>query len=219
MKAVFYGGGCYSDNLDLHRELFRLAEVKRPRITYIPSSSEYGIHDFADFVNSFKRIGKTSFVYLPIDIENSPRSQREALSSEVIFLSGGNTFSFLRDLRRKKLIAALRQRAQKGAVLSGLSAGGILLSPNIRTAAFPQWDCDENFVNLKRFEALSISKFEFFPHYSNSVRYRAELSSHSRTTKNPLIAAPDGCGLVLDDDKLSMVGKCTQFQRGHVFKT
>ena len=219
MKAVFYGGGYYSDNLDLHREVFRLADVKKPRITYIPSSSDYGLIDFADFVKSFKRVGNPSFVYLPIDIENSPRLQSEALKSEVIYLSGGNTFAFLRDLRRKKLVSALRDRATRGTVMAGLSAGGILLSPNIRTASFPTWDCDENYVNLRRLEALSLSKFEFFPHYTNSVRYRAELVAHSRATKNPLIAAADGAGLVLSGEKLSMIGKCTQFQRGHVFKT
>jgi dipeptidase E len=218
MKAIFYGGGCYSDNLDLHREMFRLSDSKKPSITYIPSASDYGAADFPDFVKSVSRVGRCKFVYFPIDLNYSPRLQREALSSDVVFLSGGNTFSFLRDLRRQKLISILRRKAAAGTVMAGLSAGGILLTPNIRTAAFPHWDCDENYVNLTRLEALSLSKFEFFPHYSNSLRYRAELSAHSRTSKYPIIATADGSGLVLDGDRLSMIGRCTQFQRGHVFK-
>lgn len=220
MKAVFYGGGyySYSGNLDLHKEAIRLSNVKRPRVTYIPSSSEYGIDDFADFVKSFKRVSNCTFLYFPIDLDFSPRLMREALSSEIIFLSGGNTFSFLRDLRRKKLVTPLRNRANKGTVMGGLSAGGILLSPNISTASFPKWDHDDNSVNLKRWDALSLAKFEFFPHFSNSARYREVLSAHSKKSKHPLIATPDGDGLVVDGDKLAMQGKCTQFYKGQVLR-
>jgi len=218
MKAVLYGGGYYEDNVDLHRELVRLSDTKKPRITFIPSASDYGMVDFPDFVQSFRKVGKCSFLYFPVDRPVTPRLMREALASEVIFLSGGNTYGFLRDLRRQKLITALRARAKNGTVMSGLSAGGILLTPSIQTASFPSWDRDENHVKLKKLDALGICNFDFFPHYSNSERYRKELSGYSKKSERTLIATPDGGGLVVDDDKMSLYGRCTRFHKGHVIK-
>lgn len=217
MRAVFYGGGDYIENLHLHEEMIALSTSK-PRITYIPSSSEYGLVDFPDFVKSFKKIAKCSFVYFPIDVHYSTRLEIEALRSDIIFLSGGNTFSFLQNLRRKKLMSGLRNSFKEGSVLSGLSAGAILLSPNIATASFPKWDCDENTSQIKKWDALNLCNFEFFPHYTHHRRYVEALSKHSQKSKHLVIAAPNGCGLSVDGEKISTLGKCHHFLGGKAYR-
>lgn len=61
----------------------------------------------------------------------------------MVYLSGGNTFHYPLHLRRSGLIHALRDFADRGGVLAGLSAGAILATPHIGLAAHPDFDRDE----------------------------------------------------------------------------
>ncbi|MEO5668595.1 MAG: Type 1 glutamine amidotransferase-like domain-containing protein [Bdellovibrionota bacterium] len=217
MSLVLYSGGHYLDNEALNRACFEASRKAVPRVTYIPSSSDYGPEDFRDFVTAFERIGPCEFAYFPIDIPFTQEMRTRALESDVIFLSGGNTFYFLRNLRRLGLLKDLRHAHAEGKVLAGLSAGAILLTPNIGTASFPKFDCDENFVGLRNFAALQLTPFEFFPHYAQSERYKKALMAASRKTKNPIYAAPDGCGLVVSNGDFRVVGSAHVFHKGHSF--
>jgi len=217
MSLVLYSGGHYADNEPLNRACLDATRKPLPRVTYIPSSSDYGVEDFREFVEAFETVRPCEFAYFPIDTPFSSEMRSRALESDVVFLSGGNTFYFLRNLRRLGLLKDLRHAHAEGKVLAGLSAGAIMLTPNINTASYPKFDCDENFVSLRNFAALQLAPFEFFPHYAQSDRYRKALLAASRKTKNPIYAAPDGCGLVVSSGDFRVVGSAHVFHKGHSF--
>jgi dipeptidase E len=217
MSLVLYSGGHYEDNEALNRAGLDATGKKRPRVTYIPSSSDYGIEDFREFVAAYDQVRACDFVYFPIDLPFTGEMRSRALESDVIFLSGGNTYYFLRNLRKLGMLKDLRHAHAQGKVLAGLSAGAILLTPHIGTAGFPSFDCDDNFVGLKNFAALGLAPFEFFPHYAQSERYRKALLMASRKTSNPIYAAPDGCGLVVSQNDFRVVGSAHVFHKGHSF--
>lgn len=217
MSLVLYSGGYYADNELLNRACLDATGKALPRITYIPSSSDYGVEDFREFVQAFEIVRPCEFVFFPIDTPFTAEMRSRAFESDVIFLSGGNTFYFLKNLRRLGLLKDLRHAHVEGKVLAGLSAGAILLTPNINTASFPKFDCDENFVGLRNFAALQLAPFEFYPHYVQSDRYRKALLTASRRTKNPIYAAPDGCGLVISSGDFRVVGSAHVFHKGHTF--
>jgi dipeptidase E len=214
MKLVLYAGGHYADNPELNRACLELARVKKPRITFIPSSSDGGPEDFQEFVDCFDDLGITDYVYFPVDLPFTELLAGMALSSDVIFLGGGNTFSFLRSLRAGKLLGRLKQASERGAVLAGLSAGAILLTPNISTASFPAFDSDDNAVQIKNWQALGLTPFEFFPHFVNSERYRRALTAHSRRVVHPVVGSGDGGGVVYTRRELRLVGSFQIFMRG-----
>lgn len=218
MKLVFYGGGHDFENIVLDEELLSLTNCKSPQITFIPSCS-YSAHiDFRDFVNQYSKFNINRFLNFPIDTYISPVLLREALQSDIIHLAGGNTFYFLKHLRKNKMLGELKRFVKNGGILTGLSAGAIMMTNNISTASFPEFDRDANDDNVKNYSALNLVDFEFFPHYKNSSRYDFELKKYSKEIANPLYACPDGSGIVVNREQLSFVNKVFCFYQGKKFK-
>lgn len=214
MKLVFYSGGHGDENETLDENFSYLIERRNPKFTYIPSSSYQSESEFREIIKQYSIYGIKKFMLFPIDITFDETFLNEVLSSDVIFLGGGNTYFFLKTLRQKKLIPRLKKFVQEGGVLAGLSAGAILMTPNISTAGYPDFDRDDNDVNLRNLKGLRLVNFEFFPHYKNSPRYHKELLYQSSLTENPIYACPDGAGIILNHDMISFVGKVKLFYQG-----
>jgi dipeptidase E len=219
MQVVLYSGGYYEDNLLLNQSILDLASKGRPRLTFIPSSSEWGMQDFAEFVDAFDHLKNLDYIYFPVDHMPSPSLVTNAFESDIIFLAGGNTFHFLSCLRKHKMISKLTKFAETpGKVIAGLSAGAIMMTPSITTASFPSFDCDDNFVNLKDLKSLGLVPFELFPHYRNSDRYRRALAKYSKKSKNPLLGLPDHSGLIVNQNETRLVGNVYIFHNGKSFR-
>ena len=215
MKLVFYGGGDEEDNYRLDSYMLKnLCKPKKVKMTFIPSSSYMSQIDFRDFVYQYKRHKVDRFIHFPIDVHYTDVLKKEAFSSDIIHLAGGNTYYFLACLRRAKLFDELKSFVQRGGVLTGLSAGAIIMTPDINTAGFPPFDCDENEDNLKNLKGLNLVNFEFFPHYKNSKRYDHYLLEYSRLTKRSIYASPDGSGVVIDNGTISFCGRNYIFYHG-----
>ena len=138
----------------------------------------------------------------------------EALKSEIIRLSGGNTYYFLKHLRKTGLLKHLKEFVKRGGVLTGLSAGGILMTPIISAAGYPEFDKDDNDEKVRNLRGLNLVKFEFFPHYKNSPRYDKDLIRESKRVDYPIYAIPDGSGVVVTENKLKFIGKSYCFFKG-----
>lgn len=214
MKLVLYGGGAGEDNHELDAAAIKLAGKAYPQMTYIPSASFGGEIDFKDFVGNFASFEMTKFIYFPVDMPFDKTLADEAFKSDIIHLGGGNTYYFLYYLRKHKLISRLRNFVKEGGVLTGLSAGAILMTPVIETAGFPSFDCDKNEENITNLRGLNLVKFEFFPHYRSSHRYDKELIRYSKRCNVPLFACSDGAGLVVEGDCFKSIGKTVLFSKG-----
>lgn len=213
MKLVFYGGGDGEANRQLDALTIKLSSKKYPRIAYIPSCSFDSHVDFKDFVFQYTYFDITQFIYFPIDIPFDRVLMKEVFQSDIIHLSGGNTFYFLAHLRKSGLLPELKAFVERGGILTGLSAGAIIMTPSIETASFPEFDCDDNDEGLRNFKSLGLVSFEVFPHYKNSKRYEKELLNYSRHSKHPLFAIPDGGGIIVDGNTQKFVGKIHCFYR------
>lgn len=213
MKLVLYSGGHASQNQILDAELIRLVGKRAEKIsmTFIPASSWRMREQFAEFFGDFKRFGVKKTLCLPVDEPVSARDLKQALASDVIYLGGGNTFNFLKQLRGKGLLPQLRSYAKDGGVLAGLSAGAILLTPNIRMAGIPKRTADVNEVGLKNEQALGLVKFEFHPHYTKRRWENAEISKYAKKLSYPVYACPDGSGIVIEAGRTSFIGQAHAF--------
>ena len=214
MKLVFYSGGDEISNMAIDEEALDLVESNNPTFVYIPSSSYDGEYEFQEFVEHYQKFGVTRFLYFPVDIPHDNVLLKEVFNSDLIHLGGGNTYYFLHSLRKRGLLGFLKEYALEGGVLSGLSAGGIMMTPNIRTAGYPDFDRDDNEEGLVNLRSLGLVKFEFFPHFKNSVRYDTVLRKQSKLTKNPIFALPDGCGLIKEGNNLKIIGRAWSFHQG-----
>lgn len=215
MNLAFYGGGDHLDNLDLDKELIKfLGRKKKPQVTYIPSSGYLADIEFREFTKHYSRFKITNFLTLNIDEYFSPVLQRAVLQSDIIYLGGGNTYHFLYWLRKTKFLNLLKAWVHSGGVLVGLSAGAIIMGPNINTAGMPDFDRDENEDNLKNLKSMGLVDFEFFPHYKNSKRYDEVLLKYSRKITTPIYASKDGSGIIVSTNQINFIGHNYAFIKG-----
>jgi len=220
LRLVFYSGGQEKRNWLLHEELIALAsQKKRIRMTYIPFCSEgHGVF-FQRFIRRYKPYGATDFDCIPVDdptLNLRGDTKKRILKSDIIYLSGGNTYYFLKHLRRSGIDKLLKAHAAKGGVLAGLSAGAIIMTPDIGLAGYPAFDRDENTVGIKNMHGLRLVNFEFFPHYRNSKRYREALLAYSKKSPIPIYACKDGSGLVVHEDRFTTYGDVFLFLNGQI---
>lgn len=218
MKLLFFSGGEFESNIELDLELLKLTGKVYPSLTYIPACAYYGEKDFNEFVSHYEHYDFSFFNYFPVDEPFTSGMLDQALSSDIIYLSGGNTYYFLNYLRRGGMLDKLQAFVRRGGVLAGLSAGGIIMTPNINSAGFPSWDSDPNDVKITNLEAIGLVNFEFFPHFEDTLRYEKALLEYSQYLDIPLYAVPDGCGIVVEDHKISFIGEAHAFFGGYRFK-
>jgi dipeptidase E len=217
MKLVFYSGGDDKDNRQLDKTFIEILGKKNPVITFIPSSSYLSEQEFKVFVRHYSKYKISRFIHFPVDLPFDRIMFQEVMRSDAIHMGGGNTFYFLNSLRKAKLLFCLRQFVDRGGVLTGLSAGAIIMTENIEMAGYPEFDRDENGVGLKNLSSLGLVDFAFFPHFKNSSRYDAAFKRYSKLKKKVIYACPDGAGIVVNDGELRFVGKTFVFSDGHKF--
>lgn len=214
MKLVLYGGGDEDDNLELDLQTIKLAGKKEPLITFIPSCSYESELYFNEFVDQYSRYGVNRFIHFPIDVPFDNTLMNEVFNSDIIHLDGGNTYYFLKHLRKSGMIKKLKEFVAGGGVLTGLSAGAIIMTSHITTAGFPDFDKDENDERITNFKGMNLVRFEFFPHYRSSKRYDKDLIAHSKKIDFPIYACPDGSGIIVEDHSLKFQGRAYCFFQG-----
>jgi dipeptidase E len=202
MKLVLYGGGHSDENHSLDSRLMSLISTKKPLVTYIPSCSIYAETDFVEFAEQFQKFGVRRILNFPIDRGIDSLMMKAILQSDMIHLSGGNTYYFLKYLRQTGMLNELKKYVKSGGILTGLSAGAILMTPNVDTAGFPSFDKDENEEKVKNFKSLNLVDFHFFPHYKNSNRYDIDLLKYSQKVQSAVYAVPDGAGIIVNGNEL-----------------
>jgi dipeptidase E len=229
---VLYSGGQERRNALIHESLLELAmrgrRVRRRsgavKMTYVPYTTPGARLYFKRFERRYRAFGATEFACVAADAPElrGPKRVRAALlrelhESDIVYLAGGNTFEFLDNLRRSELLPELARFHARGGVLAGLSAGALLLTPDIELAGYPPFDRDPNEVGLagRGLRALGLVDFEFFPHYRRSARYRDALARWSRRSGRPVYACRDGSGIVVEGDCFTAHGEVWLFDGGH----
>ena len=216
MPLIMYSGGVHGENARLDDELMRLIG-RSGCITFIPSDSDRSPPYFAQLKRDKARHGIKRWQYFPVDRPFTHAALREAMRSEAIHLSGGNTYYFLKHLRRSGMIPELRSYVRGGGVLCGMSAGSILMTPSILMAGLVSGERDENIVALKNLKALNLVNFEVYPHYKASPISVRTLKRHTRRSPTPVYAFPDGSGIIVQENILSFVGTVSCFRQGSLF--
>lgn len=214
MKLVFYSGGDDEDNETLDLALFEMVQKKNPSMTLIPSSSYLSEVEFREFVRHYSKYKVNRFIHFPVDVPFDQTLFKEVLKSDIIHLAGGNTFYFLKYLRQSKMLPQLKLFVERGGILTGLSAGAIMMTSDISMAGEPEFDRDENTVHLQNLKSMNLVDFFFFPHFRQSVRYDNAFKILSKKTDKIIYACPDGSGIVVNDNKITFVGKTYAFHQG-----
>ncbi|MBT4139668.1 MAG: peptidase E [Candidatus Latescibacteria bacterium] len=187
-KIVAIGGGSNLPRID--REIIRLAKKKRPRALLIPTAT----YDRPDVYDAFQeRFGagygcSADVLYL---LKNPPslRVIREKiLTSDIIYVSGGNSLKMMRRWRRLGVDRVLEKAYQEQKVLCGASAGAICW------AAFGHSD-SMSFYNSEKWDYVRVKALGLFP-----LLLCPHLDGENRGTSFcEMIARHDDMGIGLDN--------------------
>lgn len=214
MKLILFSGGEYQENKRLNKELFRLSGVKSPVMVYIPSENNEHPKYFSQWKKFYLNQGASKCLYFPLKKRHAKETIKMVFEADIIFLSGGNTFTFLNNLNKSGLKKDFFNFIKRGGVLAGMSAGSILMTPSIHMAEIPGLDPDENEVRIKNFKALNLVNFDFSPHYEYDHEGDFQLKRYSKEKKRTVIGCEDGAGLIIEGKKIKRHGVMYKFFDG-----
>ena len=127
-QIIAIGGGGFGreiNELKIEKYIVDQSTNKNPSICFIPTATGDDSQYIENFYKAFDSLGcKTShidFFKRTIDIEKHIDEQ------DIIFVGGGNTKSMLAVWREWKLDEILHKAYIKGTIMSGVSAGAILV--------------------------------------------------------------------------------------------
>jgi len=116
---------------------------------------------------------------------------------DIIYIEGGNTFYLLDRVRKTGFDNKIKELVSKGVVYVGVSAGSILVGPDIRIT-----EADLNNVGITDFRGLSLISRVISPHinrekYKNVNRYN--------DSKEKVVSLADGEALLVIDGKEEII--------------
>lgn len=141
--------------------------MDRKVLAYLPSD---GANTKQKYIDEWKQYAKEHGAKF-VCVDNSKRGEEakkeieKLYGANILVISGGNTFTLLDHLRKSGLDEAIKKFTEKPEfVLSGFSAGAIVLTPSIASSGLKGGDI--NTVGIKDLSGLGIVDFEIFAHYS-----------------------------------------------------
>ncbi|MBS8263653.1 peptidase S51 [Mesobacillus boroniphilus] len=196
----------------LTTKIKELISPKPFKLAYIPSRTDKERWYFEKAKPEFTAIGVTDFFYFDIDEEFESSQLEEFNSCDGIFLSGGNTYQFLKNLKERNIVSLIKEMVQEGKPLIGVSAGSIIMSKSIKIAGFH----DQNEVQLTDLNGLELVDFEFMPHWNREKDQLDALLEYSLLQEECIFTCHDGDGIVIDGEKIEFYGGIKEIRKGEL---
>ena len=197
-----------TDNLnsELRAAMRRELAARGGRVAYISSAPQSGERRYYQ-----STVADYSAIYPEVVVDYVDLSEQfsnEALdalcSYNSIYLSGGNTYVFLDDARRRGLQTRLEKHLANGGLLIGASAGAIMLTPSIDLAGV--LGGDKNTPQIIDTTGFGFLDFEFHPHYRGSSKEDAYLSAYAGQHNRTVYACKDGDGVLYTNENTQLFG-------------
>jgi dipeptidase E len=144
-------------------------KLQKRSAAFIASQPDADRYYFSQAQELYKSFGVELDTYLDFESGFNKAVLDVVLNKPIVHLSGGNTYRFLHAIKSRGLSDILVKYAHAGGVFIGVSAGAMLLTPTIESAAL----CgDMNFVGLEDLTSLGLVSFMFYPH---AVKQQTEI--------------------------------------------
>ena len=192
-----------------------LTEAHLPRVApikvgYLASAHEPERDYYRQTQVAYAALGAELCCYTDLQQDYSASALQALYQCDAIHLAGGDTFAFLAAIQQRGAMECLQAFAAKGAAMIGLSAGAMLMTPNITSASL----CgDHNQVQLDNLSALGLLPYQFVPHVDFSQHgvdisvAAAQLIASQELAQYPLILCADSDALVYREPQLIGFGQ------------
>ena len=191
--AIWGGGfGRSSGKLKIEKYITSISKKSNPKICFIPTASAEDKSYIVNFYSCFIRLDcNPSHINF---FERTPRLEGVVNKADIIYVGGGNTKSMLAVWREWKLDKLLKKAYDRGAILSGVSAGAICW--------FDKGVTDSWASNLNLIDCMGILKGSCCPHYNSEKDRRPSVHRFIKDKKTPSVySIEDGAAIHFKDDK------------------
>ncbi|WP_042220677.1 Type 1 glutamine amidotransferase-like domain-containing protein [Oceanobacillus manasiensis] len=200
-SLILSGGGGPRETLEINKYFAQEIDNNKT-ILYIPIAGdpEYRTYESSyNYMNSVFNPQGINEITMWLDIKNKTIDDMKQFSA--VYVSGGNTFSLLNDLKSTRFDAVLTQFLIEGGTIYGQSAGAIIFGNNIKIIP----DVNLNNVGLKNFHALNrVKNCCIWCHYKKEDDVVIEQAVKEYGL--PVIAIPDGTAVILKDNRIRVIG-------------
>jgi dipeptidase E len=212
LRIVAIGGGelpgldAAGDTTELDAEVVRLANVRRPRLLFLPTAT--GDDDgYVDLITAHygQRLGCR---VEPLPLYDRARSrvdiERSIAGADIVYVGGGNTLRMMNLWRRRGVDRLLTRAATQGTVLAGISAGAIcwcaagVSDSRSFTAGEGPWD----YIAVRGLGLLDVL---LAPHYNADPRRQDALGRIARNRRLLGVGLDDGTALEIVDDQFRII--------------
>lgn len=210
MKIVAIGGGEIGrpgfpiETTEIDREAIRLTGKTKPKLLFIPTASSDS-EGYARVVEQHfgSSLGcKVSTLFLIGRNISKSEIENEVMNADLIYVGGGNTLKMMNVWSRLGLDQILIKAAEKGVVLSGISAGAIcwFKSGSSDSRRFSNKNAD-----LIKVGGLNLIPALFCPHYDFEKDRKPDLKRLMRKTSGVAIAVDNCCAIEIVDDTYRVI--------------
>jgi dipeptidase E len=173
------------------------------KVGFIPTAANADPGNKDWFVQQLTDLQKFGYTWIDlvdpaaVDIDYQERLK----DVNIIYISGGNTFYLLDQVRKTGLDSWL-DKNKDNKVYVGSSAGSILATPTIKAAGV----ADQNTPGLTDLQGLGWVDFELLPHVPGSIGMK-KAEAYAKTTKNKFYALDDNSALKVVDGKVEVISE------------
>lgn len=215
-KMMIIGGGelIDSETFSIDKKIVQLADKERPEALFIPTASWESEAYCETFHKVFRdKLNCQTDVLLLLDNKLKDEEIREKiLSSDVIYVGGGNTSKMMAVWREKRVDYYLREAYDKGVVLSGLSAGSICWF----TYGQSEIESSETLDGYDYIKIKGIGLLDAFhcPHF-NEGRREEEFLKMMKESNEVGIAIDNNCAIEIIGDRYRVI---SSMENSHAYK-
>jgi len=178
--------------------------ASQTKIGFIPTAANAEVGNKDWLINQFGCLWRYGFSWIDIVDPTAAEVDWQARLAEVdvVYISGGNTFHLLDQVRKTGLDKWLAQVLESKVYVGG-SASTILMTPTIAVAGLEPGD--ENLPGLTDLAGLGYVDFEVEPH-CDATRL-ISVGDYAKTTPNPVYAIDDETAIQVVDGGVTVISR------------
>lgn len=206
MRIVAIGGGEIGTVDDVYNlqeideEIVKMTGKTHPIMVFI-GFNERANYFFGRLKKNYMALGAQCIYIKHTELWKEKTVEGKIKRADIIFLNGGNTMEFMKQIKKNKLDIFLKKALDRNAIMCGISAGAICYHK------FGSSDSRTYKTSEKKFTKVTGMGFVdalFAPHYSNSDR-PLDMERMMKNVKQVAICADNCTALVIDEENYKVL--------------